>query len=532
MKKTFNVNGTCYPDENYMVNLDSRLKQIKDMISQGKYFVINRARQYGKTTTLCMLKEYLNNEYIVLSLDFQKMSSSSFQNEYVFASSFLHSILKNVHNKRRKITGLDFENISIMKTALEQKEAIDLPKLFDYLSSLCDTAKQPVVLMIDEVDSASCYQVFLDFLAQLRAFYLSRKETPAFQSVILAGIYDIKNLKLKLRPNQEHKYNSPWNIAADFKIDMSFSEQDIEGMLLEYEKDYQTGMDTAFVSGIIYEYTAGYPYMVSRICQILDEQIVNNNRFNSLSDVWTKNGIIEAVKVLLCESNTLFDDVKKKLTDFSDLRAVLYEILFNGKKYPYNPYNEIIDIGVMFGFLKEEEGVTIISNRIFETWMYNLFLSEEVINSAFYNKALLDKAQMINDGQLDMELILKKFTEHFTEVYADSDIKFVEENGRRIFLLYLKPIINGIGNYYIEARTRDLRRTDVIIDYCGNQYIIEMKIWHGREYNLRGEHQLSEYLDYYHLKKGYMLSFNFDKKKTVGMKTIQFGDKMIVEAII
>lgn len=31
----------------------------------------------------------------------------------------------------------------------------------------------------------------------------------------------------------------------------------------------------------------------------------------------------------------------------------------------------------------------------------------------------------------------------------------------------LKPIINGIGNYYIEAQTRDGRRTDIIVDYLG-----------------------------------------------------------------
>ena len=42
-----------------------------------------------------------------------------------------------------------------------------------------------------------------------------------FHSVILAGVYDIKNLKLKLRPDAEKKYNSPWNIAADFNVDMT-----------------------------------------------------------------------------------------------------------------------------------------------------------------------------------------------------------------------------------------------------------------------------------------------------------------------
>ena len=39
-----------------------------------------------------------------------------------------------------------------------------------------------------------------------------------------------------------------------------------------------------------------------------------------------------------------------------------------------------------------------------------------------------------------------------------NDQKFIEENGRKLFLLYLKPIINGTGNYYIEARTRDSRK--------------------------------------------------------------------------
>jgi len=49
--------------------------------------------------------------------------------------------------------------------------------------------------LIDEVDSASNNQVFLDFLALLRECYLDRENRPIFRSVILAGVYDIKNLK-------------------------------------------------------------------------------------------------------------------------------------------------------------------------------------------------------------------------------------------------------------------------------------------------------------------------------------------------
>ncbi len=59
-----------------------------------------------------------------------------------------------------------------------------------------------------------------------------------------------------------------------------------------------------------------------------------------------------------------------------------------------------------------------------------------------------------------------------------------------------------------------------------------MKIWRGNEYNERGERQLAEYLDYYHKDKGYLLSFNFNQKKEVGVKEIRVGDKVIVEAVV
>ena len=131
-----------------------------------------------------------------------------------------------------------------------------------------------------------------------------------------------------------------------------------------------------------------------------------------------------------------------------------------------------------------------------------------------------------------MKLVFEKFVQHFIEIYGSSTEKFIETNGRRLFLLYLKPIINGIGNYYIEAQTRDARRTDVIVDYLGEQFIIELKIWHGNEYNERGEKQLAEYLDYYQKDKGYLLSFNFNKKKETGVKEITIGNKTIVEAVV
>ena len=61
-----------------MVNLDSRLAQIKKMVDRGQYFSINKGRQYGKTTILKALREYLKNDYVVISMDFQFVSTSEF----------------------------------------------------------------------------------------------------------------------------------------------------------------------------------------------------------------------------------------------------------------------------------------------------------------------------------------------------------------------------------------------------------------------------------------------------------------------
>lgn len=134
------------------------------------------------------------------------MSQSVFSSEQSFCSDFARDFCKV--SKALKVEGLDDKAIFELD-ALYDSSDVTLSSLFDKLSEVCRTSSKKVVLIIDEVDSASNNQVFVDFLAQLRDQYLYREVTPAFHSVILAGVYDVRNLKLKLRPEDEHKYNSP-----------------------------------------------------------------------------------------------------------------------------------------------------------------------------------------------------------------------------------------------------------------------------------------------------------------------------------
>ncbi len=336
--RSFNVTGECNPRFHYMVDINQNLHEIKLMVDKGNYFTINRARQYGKTTTLSALDRYLKDTYVVNHLDFQLLSYKEFSEEALFVSAFVKALLWEVDGK-------DFVPSEIKERLMgftdSSNPITSLSEMFRCLSEWCAQSAKPIVLMI------------------------------------------------------------------------------------------------------------------------------------------------------------------------------------------------AIEEAEMFGFIKEVKGSVSISNRIFEIVLYNLFLTEpEVQISDIYKAALGDKNQFIENGRLNMRLVLEKFIQQFTMLYGEHTRKFYEEEGRKYFLMFLRPIINGTGNYYIEPQTRTATRSDVIVDYRGEQFVIELKIWGGPAYHTKGEQQLAEYLAFHNLKTGYMLTFNFNQKKEIGIKEVAYGDKILIEAVV
>ncbi|MDE6220845.1 MAG: ATP-binding protein, partial [Lachnospiraceae bacterium] len=186
MTRYFNTEGRCRPDQHYMVRLDERLKVMKEQfVDRGKYFVINRGRQYGKTTTLRALADYLRDDYAVISMDFQKMSTASFADEPAFVKAFIEYMEDIFWGNERLKDSVAAEAYQRLIDLATQKER-SMDGMFRCLSRICRMAARPVVLMIDEVDNASNNQVFVDFLAQLRGYWLSRGDSPIFHSVSLA----------------------------------------------------------------------------------------------------------------------------------------------------------------------------------------------------------------------------------------------------------------------------------------------------------------------------------------------------------
>lgn len=532
MKRRFNVTGLCIPEKHYMADISGHLEKMRVYIEDGEYFTVNRARQYGKTTTLNALKRNLEKEYTVFLISFEGIEKEVFRDSGSFCVRLMGLLYDTVDFGETAGIPEDIRE-EMYRWSMSAPEEMNFRILTNFLFRMCRQLDKPAVFMVDETDRAGNYEVFTTFLGCLRDMYLKRDTRPGFQSVILAGVYDIKNLKERIRPEKEHTADSPWNIAADFDVDMSLSVDGIVYMLEEYENDHHTGMKVREMAQMIYDYTSGYPFLVSWICKTADEVIAGSDEFPERRDAWTREGIQAAVRKLLVERNTLFESLTAKIDSLPELERMLHTLLFEGRDIPYNADNQAIVTASMYGFIKNRKGNVALANRIFEMRLYNRFLSvEELRESDIYKASVYDKNQFITDGHLNMRLILERFVEHFNDLYADSGEKFIEETGRKLFLLYLRPIINGTGNYYIESRTRSMGRTDVIVDYRGEQYIIEMKIWRGKEYNDRGEKQIAGYLDDYHQRTGYMISFCFNKMKNPGLHEIVIDDKLIIEAVV
>lgn len=205
------MTGLCLPDIHYMADISDRLEEIRVYSEEGNYFTINRARQYGKTTTLNALKRRFENEYMIFLISFEGIEEEVFADVGSFCVRLFGLLYDTIDFG--EVEGVPEEiREELHRRSMGDPKDVNFRMLTNLLTRLCREAGKPVVLMIDEVDQAGDYQVFVTFLGCLRDMYLKRNTRPTFQSVILAGVYDIKNLKEKIRPENECSSNSPWNM--------------------------------------------------------------------------------------------------------------------------------------------------------------------------------------------------------------------------------------------------------------------------------------------------------------------------------
>jgi hypothetical protein len=371
--KKFNITGTCFPQQHYMADITKKLDYALGMVEHGEYFAINKPRQYGKTTLLYNLSDRLQaNGYAVLNISFEGIGDSIFEDEGVFSSGFVSVLAEYA----------EFYMPDVAEWLKQQSTAVhSLKELKSMISAFVKKADRRIVLLIDEVDKSSNNQLFVSFLAMLRNKYLERNQFPTFQSVILAGLHDVKSLKIKLRPKEEAKYNSPWNIASDFKVAMELQTDEIVPMLQDYAQEQQVSMDFWAVADALFYYTSGYPFLVSALCKIVAEDILPTKQERT----WTAFDIeVAADRLIKSErSNTNFDSLVKNLENNSDLYDLVYRMVIENEPIIYNSLAPLVNFGLLHGLFRNGQGLNI-HNRIYR----------EVISNYMTVKAMTERKSL------------------------------------------------------------------------------------------------------------------------------------------
>ncbi|MCD7882668.1 MAG: hypothetical protein LUI87_03015 [Lachnospiraceae bacterium] len=145
--KEFNTTGICFPDRHYMIDTSERIhKIIEELIKKNKYFTINRARQYGKTTTISRLRVALRDEYYVVKISFEGLGKAA-KSESRFVQMFINEVKKQL-----TMTTISKELLDKWSTPFISLNANDtgesLIQLDERITDLCSKSDREIILLL------------------------------------------------------------------------------------------------------------------------------------------------------------------------------------------------------------------------------------------------------------------------------------------------------------------------------------------------------------------------------------------------
>jgi hypothetical protein len=204
--REFNITGKIIPAKHYFVDLTPQIDKLMVLADKGSYFVINRPRQFGKTTILDFLARRLlaSGNYAPALISFESFT----QRADISEPEFYLKVAKQISDE---LVFADMEHAPV--PVVNNRE-----DFFGWVREICKSLPRQLVLLVDEIDAVP-ETVVIGFLAGLREMYLQRDRKTAPHSVGLVGVHDIKNLKARIRDESQALGSaSPFNIAVDYEL--------------------------------------------------------------------------------------------------------------------------------------------------------------------------------------------------------------------------------------------------------------------------------------------------------------------------
>lgn len=503
--RRFGTQGPVNSQEHYVVSRSDELADYIDRVKQGRYIVLFAPRQSGKTTffkdAIKMLAEE-DSSYFPIQLNFEIYKNCS---PDVFYQDILEDIREEIeiNFKRRCIKPSSeleefFDETQVINHIGMSRFFRQLPKHFTEEN---DSSIRPrIVLIIDEFDGIPQTAVG-EFLHSLRRIYLTDRNVRSPYSVCIVGVKSIAQL------NYDRSV-SPFNIQDEFTLP-NFSLQQIHELFAQYTDEVGQVIEPDVLE-LLHKQTAGQPFLVNRIAQILTDELDIPK-----SDSIQLPHFLQAHAILLEERNTNLDHLTTNIRRDRRYEKMLMEIAFTDGGKRFNLRNEIISDLVTYGVIgKDEDGFCKILNPIY---LYCIIQTFQPPGNG------LESAYFSDDGPIDFSEYLTSSGKIRLDELIDNFKNFIERIGYRILEVPVTPqefvgqyLLSAYIDQFVQTVGASIRlevqtgrgRADIVISYAGLQYIIETKVWRGeRRYEL-GKQQLAEYMKSEDTTQGYYVVFD------------------------
>ena len=309
----FNTAGPVRPSEHYLIDPLHRanLSELLDLIRSKNYFVLHAPRQTGKTSALIALRDHLNSgaaghfRCVNVNVEVAQVSRDDVQRG-------MRTVLSSLATSAR-LRGDQYPD-SVWLDVLASAGPDDALK--ELLTRWCMHNPTPLVLLIDEIDSL-VGDTLLSVLRQLRAGYEQRPE--AFpQSVVLCGVRDIRDYRIRSSAGEVVAGGSPFNVAAKSLRLGDFTEPETQALLKQHTDE--TGqVFSVGARDAVWEQTRGQPWLVNALCAVacFDSKIGHDRSRPVEAD-----DIHAAREALILSRRTHLDQLAHKLEEVRVQRVI------------------------------------------------------------------------------------------------------------------------------------------------------------------------------------------------------------------
>ena len=319
--RRFNTEGPVRPDDHYEIPPLSRMdaEELLGLIRDKRYFVLHAPRQTGKTSTLIALRDLLNSgqagNYRCVTVNVEE---AQLTRDDVAAGML--SILASLGESAQQELG-DGSLDDIWPNELRRVGPHNA--LRQTLARWCAANPTPLVLLVDEIDSL-VGDTLLSVLRQLRAGYQDRPEGFP-QSIVLCGVRDIRDYRIKSSAGEVIAGGSPFNVAAKSLRLGDFTEAESTALMDQHTEE--TGQPfTAAARRAVWTQTQGQPWLVNALCAgaCFDDK-AGRDRARAID----ADAIHAAREELILSRRTHLDQLAHKLEE-ERVRRVIGPILAGG----------------------------------------------------------------------------------------------------------------------------------------------------------------------------------------------------------